>query len=89
MAFFADSVPQIQVLPAVVAATDVSCAEQLARLKKRDSLVVVLDTTYSSRGWHANEITTLARDAEAGMPSHGLVPLLVLSLHSSMFPAGS
>jgi hypothetical protein len=72
----ADGVTPIQISPAVVAATDVSCAEQLERLKKRDAPVVALDTTYSSRGWHANEITTLARDADAGM-----LPLRLVAGH--------
>jgi hypothetical protein len=39
----------------------------MQKMNARESHDIALDTTYSSRHWHANEITTLARDAQVGM----------------------
>lgn len=48
-----------------------SCAKQLRRLKGRTQANVALDTRYSSRHKHANEITTVVRDVDtSAFPSH-------------------
>jgi hypothetical protein len=55
-----------QLGPALTALTDVSCLEQLRLFQLRKRGDVAIDTRYSSRHWHANEITTVVRDAQAG-----------------------
>jgi len=52
-------------VPAVKNITDASCWRKLHKLQKRPTKHIAIDTTYSSRHWHANEITTLVRDAQA------------------------
>jgi len=55
-----------QVAPALTCLTDLSCWKELQRLRGRRHQNLALDTRYSSRHWHANEITVVARDADAG-----------------------
>lgn len=48
-----------QVSDAVSSLATVSCTEQLQQMQQRGHADFATDTTYSSRGWHANEITVL------------------------------
>lgn len=57
----------VQLAPALTSLADVSCWEQINKLRGRQYQDVAIDTRYSSRHWHANEITTVARNAQSGL----------------------
>lgn len=48
-----------QVASAVQNLCTISCDDQLERMKKKGEKDFAADATYSSRNWHANEVTVL------------------------------
>jgi hypothetical protein len=72
-----------QLSPAVTKLTDVSCSEQLFRIRGVHGDIAT-DTRYSSRTKRANEITTIFRNARAGTYASCLLNFTPsLALHDS------
>jgi hypothetical protein len=51
--------------PAISCLTTTSCHTVLAKMQERGLMDFATDATYSSRNWHANEITVLLSDAHS------------------------
>jgi hypothetical protein len=47
--------------------TNASMADKLAALLRRERAHIAMDTRYDLRGWHANDATIVAQDAQVGM----------------------
>jgi hypothetical protein len=56
--------------------TDLSCWDQIQEAKRKKQVALAMDARYSSRNKRANEITTVACNANAGTHSHHASPFL-------------